>query len=57
MDKTRAGQYVVLTFALSGSQVEALKSNLRFNEEIFRMQIFRVEDKKAVEAAVPAAKD
>jgi ribosomal protein S6 len=57
MDKTRAGQYVVLTFALSGSQVEALKSNLRFNEEIFRMQIFRVEDKKADEAVVPAAKE
>ncbi|HMO50897.1 MAG TPA: 30S ribosomal protein S6 [Kiritimatiellia bacterium] len=50
MAKTQAGQYVVFTFALGGKDVEALKSNLRFNEDIFRMQIFRVEDKKPAEA-------
>lgn len=47
MAKTQAGQYVVLTFALDGKQVESLKSNLRFNEEIFRMQIFRAPEKAA----------
>lgn len=47
MAKTQAGQYVVLTFALDGKQVESLKSNLRFNEEIFRMQIFRAPEKVA----------
>ncbi len=54
MAKTQAGQYVVITFGLAAKQVEALKSNLRFNEEIFRMQIFRVEDKPAEAAAAKA---
>jgi ribosomal protein S6 len=45
MAKTQAGQYVVITFELVSKEVESLKSNLRFNEDIFRMQIFRVEDK------------
>lgn len=54
MDKTQAGQYVVISFDLKGDQVESLKSNLRFNEDIFRMQIFRVEDKKAPAEAVKA---
>jgi len=51
MDKTQAGQYVVITFSLAGGQIESLKGNLRFNEDIFRMQIFRVEDKKVEPAA------
>jgi ribosomal protein S6 len=54
MAKTHAGQYVVITFRLANKEVESLKSNLRFNEEIFRMQIFRVDEKKEAEAAVPA---
>lgn len=54
MAKTQAGQYVVITFGLVAKQVEALKSNLRFNEEIFRMQIFRVEDAPAEAAAAKA---
>ncbi len=55
MAKTQAGQYVVITFHLVNKEVESLKSNLRFNEDIFRMQIFRVEDKPAAEAAVAQA--
>lgn len=56
MAKTQAGQYVVITFELVSKEVESLKSNLRFNEDIFRMQIFRVEDKPAnVAAAAPVA--
>ncbi len=51
MAKTKAGHYVVFTFALGGKDVEALKSNLRFNEDIFRMQIFRVEEPVAAEPA------
>ncbi len=54
MAKTQAGQYVVITFALPAKQVEALKSNLRFNEDIFRMQVFRVEEKKAETAEAKA---
>jgi len=46
MQKTQAGQYVVITFMLPGKEIESLKSNLRFNEEIFRMQVFRVIEKK-----------
>lgn len=49
MAKTHAGQYVVINFQLGGKDVESLKSNLRFNEDIFRMQIFRVEEPKAVQ--------
>jgi len=49
MAKTQAGHYVVITFALGGKDVESLKSNLRFNEDIFRMQIFRAEEKPAAE--------
>jgi len=58
MDKTQAGQYVVITLNLSGTQVESLKGNLRFNDDIFRMQIFRVDEKKAAAnaAAVEAVK-
>jgi len=47
MNKTQAGQYVVISFDLSANKVESLKSNLRFNDEIFRMQIFRAAEKKA----------
>jgi ribosomal protein S6 len=46
MQKTQAGQYVVITFMLPGKEIESLKSNLRFNEDIFRMQVFRVIEKK-----------
>lgn len=52
MAKTKAGQYIVITFLLPGKEIEALKSNLRFNEDIFRMQIFRVEEKNAPEPQV-----
>lgn len=52
MAKTHAGQYVVINFLLASKGVESLKSNLRFNEDIFRMQIFRVEEPKV---AAPAA--
>lgn len=54
MAKTQAGQYVVITFALATKEVESLKSNLRFNEDIFRMQIFRATEKPA--EAQPAGK-
>jgi ribosomal protein S6 len=54
MQKTQAGQYVVITFLLPGKQIESLKSNLRFNEEIFRMQVFRVVEKKAETATAKA---
>lgn len=47
MAKTQAGQYVVITFELASNEVESLKSNLRFNEDIFRMQIFRAAEKPA----------
>ncbi|HMP89176.1 MAG TPA: 30S ribosomal protein S6 [Kiritimatiellia bacterium] len=57
MDKTQAGQYVVITFKLDGRQIESLKGNLRFNEEIFRMQIFRMDEKKAENTATLAAKE
>lgn len=56
MAKTQAGQYVVLNFLLSSKDVESLKSNLRFNEDIFRMQIFRAVEKKEVAEAQPAGK-
>lgn len=55
MQKTQAGQYVVISFELNGDMVESLKASLRFNEDIFRMQIFRAAEKKATEAE-PAAK-
>jgi len=55
MAKTQAGQYVVITFSLATKDVESLKSNLRFNEDIFRMQIFRASETAAVEAQ-PAGK-
>ena len=55
MAKTHAGQYVVINFYLASKEVESLKSNLRFNEDIFRMQIFRVEEQPAGAAAAAQA--
>jgi ribosomal protein S6 len=49
MAKTQAGQYVVITFELAPKDVDALKSNLRFNDDIFRMQIFSALEKPATE--------
>jgi len=55
MAKTQAGHYVVITFSLASQDVESLKSNLRFNEDIFRMQIFRAAEKPEAEVQ-PAGK-
>lgn len=55
MAKTTAGQYVVISFRLGTKDVESLKSNLRFNEDIFRMQIFRAEENKPAEAEAAVA--
>lgn len=51
MDKQTSGQYMVVTFRLEGSKVDALQGRFKLNEEIFRSQIVRVP-----EVAAPAAK-
>ena len=48
LQKTQAGQYVVISFDLAPDQVDPLKGNLRFNDEIFRMQIFRAPEKEEI---------
>lgn len=56
LKKTQAGQYAVISFELSADKVESLKGNLRFNEDIFRMQIFRAAEKKAEKPVETAEK-
>jgi len=51
LDKQSGGQYAVMTFQLDGSKMQGLKGRLKLNEEIFRVQIVRVDEPKAAPAA------
>lgn len=44
MDKQAAGQYMVVTFRLEGGKLTALQGRFKLNEEIFRVQVVRVEE-------------
>ena len=55
LQKTQAGQYAVISFELAPDRIDALKGNLRFNDEIFRMQIFRAPEAQPVEKVAEEA--
>lgn len=44
LDKRPGGQYAVMTFHLNGDKMQALQGRLKLNEDIFRVQIVRVEE-------------
>lgn len=44
MQKHTAGQYAVVGFSLAGDKLGSLQGRFRLNEEIFRVQIVRVEE-------------
>ena len=50
MKKQAAGLYNVLQFSLAGSDVVNLRNRLKFNEDIFRVEIYRATPAPAVAA-------
>ena len=52
MDKSVAGEYGLMRFQLAADQVDVLRKKLKFNEDLFRMQVVVLENKKP---AAPAA--
>jgi ribosomal protein S6 len=53
--KWSSGLYVALNFRIETGKMQALKARFKLIEDIFRVQILRKEERKAVEAAAPAA--
>lgn len=52
--KQSAGLYNVLQFTLPGSEVSNLRARLKFNEDIFRVEIYRAPEVAPVAAAAVA---
>jgi small subunit ribosomal protein S6 len=58
LHKQQGGQYSVVGFAIDGDKIPSLHARFKLDEDIFRVQIVRAPELKAVPAApaAPAAK-
>lgn len=54
MQKREQGHYYLITFDLDPLKIDALHARYRLNDDVFRVQLVRVEEKKQEAAPAPA---
>lgn len=57
MGKQDAGHYVVINFELEGDQIAPLQARLKLNDDVFRVQFTRTNEKAAAAASTGAGEE